>query len=243
MDSLEYIDGYFNGEFSPEETRQFEKRIQDDPMFAEKVAFHVSAYIAFKEEHAVERKRRFREMYRQTISQAKARRAEVRRFLSAIAAAALFAGIALCWYLFFNPVAAPRLADQYIRQNLDLLSVKMGTVDSMQTGLTLYNEGKFPEALQQFETILRADSSNSTAMLNAGITSLRMQDFDKALDFFKKLEVRTDPHLNPALFYGALTLMKRNHAGDPTLAKQFLRKIVQKDLNKKEEALELLREL
>src|SRR5258708_31546600 len=136
MDSLEYIDGYFNGEFSPEETRQFEKRIQDDPMFAEKVAFHVSAYIGFKEDDAVERKRRFREMYRQTISQAKARRAEVRRFLSAIAAAALFAGIALCWYLFFNPVAAPRLADQYIRQNRGFFGVKMGKMITIQNGLT-----------------------------------------------------------------------------------------------------------
>src|SRR5258708_30140524 len=99
MDSLEYIDGYFNGEFSPEETRQFEKRIQDDPMFAEKVAFHVSAYIAFKEEHAVERKRRFREMYRQTISQAKPRRAAGRNLLSATGAASPFGVIGLCSYL------------------------------------------------------------------------------------------------------------------------------------------------
>ncbi len=253
MDSLEYIDGYYKGEFSPEETRQFEKRIQEDSVFAEEVAFYVSAQVAAKEERAVERKNSFREIYRNTTTQPeiglsnvelpKIGQSKIRRLIPALAAAASVIGIVLCWWLFFNPASAPKLADNYIRQNLEILSVKMGATDSLQTGLRLYNEGKFREARQQFETILRADSTNSIAWLNAGLASLRMQDFDLALDFFKKLEDHTDPRINPALFYEALTLMKRNHAGDPARAKQILQEIVQKELDKKEEARELLKEM
>ena len=64
MDSLEYIDAYFRGEAPQEETRQFEQRIQDDPAFAEEVAFYLTAREASKEELVEERKRDFRALYR-----------------------------------------------------------------------------------------------------------------------------------------------------------------------------------
>jgi tetratricopeptide (TPR) repeat protein len=243
MDSLDYIDDYFQREPSPEEASQFEKKVHEDPVFANEVAYYLSTYIALKEVHAEEREKGFRELYQQTVLPAKIRRINTRSWLPALAAASLIAAIVLGWSLFISPQAGPKLADQYILQNLDLMSVKMGTADSMQAGLTLYNDRKYPEALQQFENILRSDSSNLTALLDAGIVSLRIRNYDKALSYFKKLEVRTDPQVNPALFYEALTLMKRNRAGDPAHAKQFLRQIVQQNLNKKQDALQLLRKM
>ena len=66
MDSLEYIDSYFKGGFSPEEARQFERSIQDDPVFAEEVAWYLSASVALKEELIEEKKNRFRELYSQS---------------------------------------------------------------------------------------------------------------------------------------------------------------------------------
>ena len=246
MDSLEYIDGYFSGEFPPEETRQFEKRIEEDPVFAREVAYYLSVYVVSREEQEAEKKKRFRELYGQTGSQdagivAPIRaRTKWRRLIPAIAAAALLTGIILCWHLFYRPDAAPTLADRYIRQNLKSLSVKMGTADGMQSGLRLYNKGKFKDALQQFEGILLSDSSNPAAMLDAGIAALQIPDYEKALGFFRMVQTRTDPRLSPALFYEAVTLMKRNYPGDATLAKRILEKIVQNDLNKKEDAMEFL---
>jgi tetratricopeptide (TPR) repeat protein len=243
MDSLEYIDDYFKGGFPPEEARQFEARIQEDPVFAEEVAYYLSTLVAFKEEQVAEKKRNFREIYRQVAIEpplAPIRPMTRRRWIPALAAAILIGVIALGWILFLSPPAAPKLADQYIRQNLDQLSVKMGAADGMQTGLTLYNDGKFPEALDQFKRMLVADSTNSMATLDAGIASLRMEHYDQALDFFTKLQNRTDPHINPSLFYEALTLMKRNRSGDATHAKQILQQIVQDGLDKKEDAAQLL---
>jgi tetratricopeptide (TPR) repeat protein len=243
MDSLEYIDAYFGGEVSPEEAGQFEKRIREDQVFAEEVAFYLGSLAISKEARVQERKARFRELYRERPRAAEVRRMDTRRWRSIAVAAALLTAIALSWLLVLRPANPSSLADRYIHQNLTALPAKMGGADRVQTGVNLYNTGNFSAALQQFEDLLRSDSLNSVALLNAGIVSLRMENYDKALGFFLKLQTHTDPHLNPALFYEALTLMSRNHAGDSDHAKQLLNRIVQEDLNKKGDAQELLSKL
>ena len=244
MDSLEYIDDYFKKESSAEDARQFEQKIQDDPIFAEEVAFYLSAYSVFKEEHAEEKKKNFREIYQQRAQvEIGFTRTGVRRLMTAIAAAAIVAGILFCWYWWVSPESTPQLADRYIQQNLEMLSVNMGPGDNLQNALNLYNNKKIPEALEQFENILRSDSSNSAAIVYAGIASLRIGDYGKALEYFNILENRSYLQINPALFYEALTLMKRNHAGDATHAKLLLQEIVKKGLIKKEDAQQLLRKM
>jgi tetratricopeptide (TPR) repeat protein len=243
MDSLEYIDGYFGGGFSPEEAGRFEQRIQDDPTFAAEVAYYISARAALKEARSDERIARFGEIYRQRPAPAKLSPMGLRRWMPALVAAVVLAAVAFSWLLFSRPVHPPQVADRWIGENLAHLSVKMSGADSMQTGLDLYNSGKFPEALQQFEGILGRDTLNPAALLDAGIVSLRMANYDQALNFFRKLASHTDPSLNPALFFEALTLMKRNRDGDTDLAKQVLKRIVQQDLDKKKDAQELLGKL
>jgi tetratricopeptide (TPR) repeat protein len=243
MDSLEYINAYFGGGFSPEEAGRFEQRIQDDPAFAAEVAYYISARAALKEARSEERIARFGEIYRQRPAPAKISPMGARRWVPALAAAVVLAAVALSWLLFSRQANPPQVADRWIGENLAHLSVKMSGADSMQTGLDLYNSGRFPEALQQFEGILGRDSLNPAALLDAGIVSLRMGNYDQALDFFRKLAFHTDPNLNPALFFEALTLMKRNRDGDTDLAKQVLKRIVQQDLNKKKDAQELLGKL
>jgi tetratricopeptide (TPR) repeat protein len=255
MDSLEYIDAYYGGELSAEETSQFEKRIQEDPTFADEVAYYLGARVAFKEANVEERKIRFRELYRQGAGREEkrqeglrrggvrlggVRRMHSRKWLPYAAAAAILAIVALSWLLFLRPADPSRLADRYIRQNLTQLPTKMGRTNQLQSGITLYNSGRLAEALRQFEDLLRSDSLNPAAMLDAGIVTLRMENYDKALDYFKELQNYTDPRVNPALFYEALTLMRRGHPGDSDHARQLMKRIVQGDLSKKEDARELL---
>jgi tetratricopeptide (TPR) repeat protein len=240
MDSLEYIDAYFGGEFSAEETSQFEKRIQEDPAFADEVAYYLAAYATIKEANIDMRKARFREMYVQGEGRMQVRRMNSGRWFPVLAAAAILGIVALVWVLFLTPADPSRLADRYIRENLTVLPAKMGGEDRMQTGIALYNSGKFGEALKQFEDRLRSDSSDPPALLDAGIVTLRMENYDKALDFFIRLQKLSDPRVNPALFYEAITLMRRNRAGDSDHAKRLLKRIVQDDLNRKGDAQELL---
>ena len=246
MDSLEHIDAFFKGHPSPEEASQFEKRVHEDPAFANEVADYLSALAATREANTQEQKQRFRDLYRQQapkMVQVHKIHPRTRKWLPLAAAAAILIVIAFTWLLTTRHTNPPKLADQYIRQNLTVLPLKMGALDPMQTAISLYNAGQFAEASKQFGELLRADSLNLTALLNTGIVSLRVGNYDKALDCFTKLEKHTDPHVNPALFYEALTLMRRNNAGDAGHAKQILQQIVREDGNRKLDAQELLSEM
>lgn len=246
MESLEYIDAYFAGEFPPEEAGRFEKKIQEDPAFAGEVAYYLGVLSAARQVDRTARKERFRELYREgagTGRTATVRRMDTRKWLVVTVAAAVLAMVILAWLLYLRPANPARLAERYIQQNLALLPAKMGSADSLVTGVNLYNSGKFAKALQQYEGILRLDSLNPVALNYAGIVSLRMENYDKALDYFIKLEHHTDPRVNPALFYEALTLLKRNHTGDSDHAKQLLRQIVENEWSRRADAQELLGKL
>jgi len=247
MDSLGYIDNYFKGEFPPEEARQFEKRIQEDAAFAEEVAFYLSAIMAGKEQLEEERKLQFRELYQhnsQTGSNLTVvKRPLVRRMVTRLSAAAMVAAVVFGLFVVFTASSPQQLADRYIKEKLETLPVNMGPMDSIQNGSRLYNEGKFGEALQEFAEIIKANPADYTAIKHAGIASLRLQDYDRALDYFRKLESFSTLHANPAVFYQALTLMKRNQAGDAEKAKQLLHRVEDKDLDRKQDAQDLLKKM
>jgi tetratricopeptide (TPR) repeat protein len=246
MDSLGYIDNYFKGECSPEEARLFDRRVQEDPAFAEEVAFYVSALAAGREQVAEERKVQFRELLRlqkQTNTNLTVvRKPLVRRMVTSLAAAASVAAVVFGLIIVFRPTSPSQIAESYIKENLKTLPVKMGPMDSFQKSIDLYNDGKYSEALQAFEGNLRSNPSDSKILEEAGITCLRMQDYDKALDYFRRLESHPQ-HANPAVFYEALTLLRRNLAGDTEKAQQLLQEVQDKDLDMKEAARDLLKKL
>jgi tetratricopeptide (TPR) repeat protein len=246
METLETIDDYFKGLLTDEQKIKFEQRIQSDPAFAEEVAFYVSTGNLLKEELEAEKKVRFRELYEQSKSTV-APRGRLRemgslRRLGVFAAAAvvLFAVLGL-WWLSARQANPEKLADRYIKEQLQDLPVKMSSApDSLQKAISDYNQGRLPEALDQFEQILRRDPGTTTARLYAGIVYLRLAQYDKALSSFQQLEADTALYSNPALFYESLTLMKRKHPDDSLKARKLLQQVVDLSLGKKEDARELL---
>jgi tetratricopeptide (TPR) repeat protein len=248
MDNLDYIENYFTNEPDADRTREFEKKIESDPSFAEEVAFFLSVLKLSREESESGSKRVFREIYQKNklVTAAPVRnianRRPARKLIYYIAAAAAVAGIVFGTYILTTGVSPRQLADKYISGHLQTLGVTMsGHGDSLQTGLQMYNEGKPAEALVQFERIIQSDTSNFTAKEKAGLAALRIKDYDKALLWFKELETYSGNYSNPALFYQALTLMERNQSGDDTKAKRLLQQIVQNDLDGKETAQQWLR--
>ena len=236
----EYIDDYFAGNLNPEERKNFEKQMELDRNFAQEVAFYLATKQALKEELADEKKEWFRELASQNVTlSVKTRSAQVRRmWVYRLAAAAVFVGIVFfSWSLFFQPSSTPNeLADKYISTELETLGVKMSaTLDSMQDGKRLYNEKQYDSALQVFEQVAQRDASNSDAKKCAGLSSLMLGNYDKALAYFQQLSTYT-LYANPAIFYQALTLMKRNHPGDKEEAKRLLKQVSDSDLEGKETA-------
>lgn len=243
MDTLIYIDNYFTGKPSDTAKEEFQKRIISNPEFAEEVSFYLSA----KQIGTANSNERFRELYaelKRDNAIADERPVILRKLWPFLAAAAVITVIVIGWAIFFRPVSSVNLADKYIRENFQSLGVTMGGAeDSLQMGLRLYNDGKLKESLNQFENILKTDTSSSEAKKYAGIVYLRISDYDKAIRYFTELSTYTQLYANPGKFYHALTLLKRDRPGDKQEAKNLLEQVVQNDLEGKETAQNWLRDL
>lgn len=243
MDNTEYIDNYFKGTRSEAEKQQFENRILKDSLFAEDVAFYISSNGLIEQQLKEEKKQRFREIYeQQKIVSIKQPVKNIRHYLAA--ASIIFIIILSAIFLSGSKISPQQLADNYIQQNWKTLAVAMGSQDSVETGLGLYNSGKLAEALTMFETLAKNNAANNTnAKKYAGIVSLRLQNYDKALEYFSMLESDTSLYSNPGKFFKALTLLERNKNGDKEAAKLLLIQVRDNDLEGNKEAVEWLEKL
>jgi tetratricopeptide (TPR) repeat protein len=240
-DSLHYIDSYIKGEFSAEEQRIFEDRIINDPQFAEEVAFYVTSVDLLKKDIADRKKISFREIYEAK----KESSTPVRNMRPWYwAAAAVIAGLAIGIF-FLNSFGSPdKIADKYIKEHLLSFGVMMGTEkDSLQQAITFYNSGNVEKSLQYFQSILQSHPAEYKAREYAGIVFLRLNDYDKALEYFKDLANDKRLYANPGKFYEALTLLKRNLPGDKAAAEALLRQVVNEGLQNDQAAKDLLDQL
>ena len=165
MSNLDYIDQYFNDEKTGEAQQQFEKRILEEPSFAEDVAFYISSRAALKQQAVQEKKLRFRELYdEQKVVQLQPR-SGLRMAWRYLAAACVVSFAIVFSLLLLNGKKNPsELAGIYIDQHLSTLSVKMsGGQDLLEQGLQLYNSGKLPEALSKFDSSLITDPRGAKA--------------------------------------------------------------------------------
>jgi tetratricopeptide (TPR) repeat protein len=256
MDNLDYIESYFSREPDADRTREFDKKIESDPVFAEEVAFYLSALQVSREESQSKKRNQFREIYQknQTVDpphvqessgghlKRTSRITPIRKLVYSIATAAAISGIIFGTYTFTNTASPQQMARRFSKEHLQNLGVTMSAhSNSQQTGLTMYNDGKYAEALIQFETIIQSDTSDFTAKEYAGLSALQLNDYSKALAWFNELETYTNNYANPAHLYQALTLMERNQPGDNEKAKQLLQHIVEHDEDGKETAQEWLK--
>ena len=164
-------------------------------------------------------------------------------------AAAVITGLIVGSYIFLKPFSSQQLADQYIRQEFEVkMPVQMGgKEDSLEAAIEYYNKNilekdKLPEALLLFEKIIQTDSTKKLPRKMAGIVSLRLGDYDKAIDHFTRLEKLTF-YSNPGKFYHAIALIKRNRNGDKEMVKQLLQEVVEQGLEGKETAQKWLKSL
>ncbi len=243
MDNFEYIEDYFKNSPTELQQQQFEQRITDDNGFAEEVAFYISANSVIKNHSQAETKERFREIYQQqkVISITRPHKYTIWKYLAAASVIGIISVIT--WFLSVDKNSPQQLADQYILQNFKTLGVTMGSQDSLQKGLGLYNSGNLNTSLNQFENILATDSTNDIAKKYAGIVSLQLKDYDKAIYYFTSLENQAGLYSNPGKFYHAVTLLARNKTGDEDEAKELLKQVAEKSLDGSEDAAKWLKQM
>jgi tetratricopeptide (TPR) repeat protein len=250
---FEKIDDYFTGQLRPDERTAFENALRTDPELAETTAFYiavrrVAGETAVAERPAMatdsdglnQRQRRMTELAARPVSRAGQ--------FSWVAAASvlLVLGLGLGWFLLNRSGASEtpqQLADAYIAKNLTELPVTMSanTADSLQMGVNLFNTNKLSEAGAIFTAIYRADTANDTALKYAGIVSLRLKQYDQAIEQFHALSQRTDLMVNPGLFYETLARMERNQPNDKEAVKSLLETVISRNLAGKSDAKKLLK--
>jgi tetratricopeptide (TPR) repeat protein len=233
---LEYIESYFKDVHSDAEKQQFERKIIEDPSFAEDVAFYISANGVIQQELHAEKKKRFRDLLdEQKVIPVRAPVRNLWRYMAA--ASVIFVVFLLSWFLFVDKTSPQQLADKYVQQNLQTLSVSMGSSqDSLQAGINLFNLKNLTAASTIFETLAKNDPSNRDAEKYAGVVFLRLKDYDKALQYFSMLEADTTLFSNPGKFYKAITLMERNKKDDRQAAKVLLQQVIAEDMEGSSEA-------
>jgi tetratricopeptide (TPR) repeat protein len=237
MKNLDYIDDYFNGTHSSAKTQAFEKRVKEEPQFAEEVAFYLTAMKSIREEVRAERKEEYYTLFKDMrLPEDPIVRPWV-KIIRYAAAAVVLIGLLTTIYLFsVSPASKEQLADNYIQENFATLNVSMGVAeDSLEKAKDLYNKGRYQEAMVVLDVLARNEDAKRTVFEYAGITCLRLKQYDKALQFFDLMAARQG-YGNAALFYQALTRMRRNKDDDLVKAKDLLQKIVKDDLPQKEVA-------
>lgn len=125
-----------------------------------------------------------------------------------------------------------------MEENFQNLGVPMRSDnDLLSKTKNLFNEVKLEEILITLESLLQKESSNYEALEIAGIAALRLEQYNKALGNFQKLENFSQKLVSdPWKFYHALTLLKRNQPGDQGTARLLLRQVVDSDLEGKNNA-------
>jgi tetratricopeptide (TPR) repeat protein len=242
MNDLNLIDSYFNKLLPASEKQAFEERCISDPLFAEEVAFYVSARDQLKQELYENKKKEFREQGAGLTIQPPVRTLKSNVFRIFSVAATLIV-LFLCWQLFIKEPSPERIANAYISNNLDVLGKTMGgEPDSLQIGITAYNQKQYDKAEMIFRNLAGKSAPDPEYIKYLGIVYLASGKYDYAIAEFEKLSGFT-LFANPAPFYTSLALMKRAAPGDHEKAKRLLQNIVQQDLYGRKHAEDWIRKM
>ena len=235
---LEQIERYLNLEMSFFERQAFENQLLTDKELASEFAFYLQTKAANNEIAREKRKNEFQEL-RKEISNRSSGNLKPMIWLSGLAASIVMI-VGFWWFSRTPDVSEDVLAETYIQEHFQNLPVKMdGNTDSLQMGLRHFNEQKLSEAQAVFENILERKNNDSEATKYAGITALRLKNYDKAIQYFKVLSSQKDLFANSGKFYQAIALLKQS----PTNKKEaevLLQEVVDGNLEGQQEASILL---
>ena len=235
---LTQIEKYLNDEMSLSERQDFESQLLTNNELVEELAFYTHVKMA-NQEIAKERRKAEFEALRKEISNRPSGKIKPMIWIAGIAAS-VFLALGFWWYSHTATVNPTEYADTYIQEHFENLPVKMdGNADSLQMGLRLFNERKLSEAQSIFEEILQRKNVDSEAIKYAGITALRLKQFDKAIGYFQALSQQKNLYSNPGKFYETLALMQQQPINKKEVEK-LLNEVIDNNLEGNQEARKLV---
>ncbi|MFT4152631.1 tetratricopeptide repeat protein [Parafilimonas sp.] len=241
LETLEYIESFFQRALNAGEKQAFEKRCETDDAFAKEVAFYIATREALREDLLAKKQQEWKALTtdeENTSVIAMYKKSSLSRWLMYAAAACVLLTVSM--FLFEMQSSPKRLASQYIN-NIDLSQTMDASHDSLQLGIAAYKNRDYSKALGYFEGVVKQDTANSDAKKYAGLAYMQLNDYDKALEAFDALANMKGLYYNPGDFLKAVALLKRNKAGDEATAKTLLQQVVNENESEKETAEEWLK--
>lgn len=237
MNEFEDIDDYLEGRMEAGARAAFEARLAADPTLAERLAFFLQAKHTARQAALAERHAEWQSLRRPEAAAPRAR--TIRIAYAGVAAAAAVLLLVLGWWSLYRQAESPeRFADAYVQENFsgNLSLLMSGATDSLQTALSLANQGKNGEALALLAALVQRDSTNANAKNYAGVVALRAGNYDEAIAQFQDLSQQPGLFSNPGAFHEAIARLKRGQPGDKAAAKTLLETVVRENLEGKDEA-------
>ncbi len=71
-------------------------------------------------------------------------------------------------------------------------------IDKLEEGEFLYAEGRLEEAESCFLSVIEEDSKNKVAYNNMGVVAYKMNDIERAFDYFA-MSLKEDPYFEDAI--------------------------------------------
>lgn len=244
------IENYFNENLPPPERKQFEEDLRQNPQLQEEVAFYLKTKQILREQALAERHAEWQQLPDDEKADYEpatpVRRLNLWQYASA-AVLVLAMGLGWFWLSGTEELAEPLLAQTYVEQQLDSLSVQMsGAADSLELAKDRYNQDRYSEARAIGEELLQRNPDNGEALKVVGLAALRQQDYDRAIEHFHRLAGQPDLFYNPGKFFEAIAYLSRNRPSDKKAAKGLLEAVIsgeQVGKAEKDQASQWLRKL
>lgn len=215
-EELAYIGDYLNDALDASERSAFEKRLQEDRVFNQKVNEVRALLIGVRETNLAQQLDSFH-----TELQKNARRSiHIKSFWRDtrwLAAAAVLLVTAVCFWLFWQrQTPEQQLFSQYYKEDPGLPTL-MGTSDNyvFEAAMVDYKTGDFQKALKKWRPLLAESPGNDTLNYFIGVAYLADNRPDSAVMFLSEVAgTPASTFQSDAYWYKALALLKQGKRTD-----------------------------
>ncbi|CAN5477061.1 hypothetical protein BH10BAC3_BH10BAC3_26200 [soil metagenome] len=243
-ETFEYIEFYFQNKLDATERISFENRCAADEAFSNEVAFYISTRQALRSKLLKDKQSKWNEESGVRQVPVKAPSIKIYQqqwFRYSVAASVII--VASVFYL-LKPADTKSLAQQYLNENYQQLSLTMGSAtDSIEMGKVAYNNKEYDKAVIFFEAVAKSHPDNADAKQFAGLVYLMKGNYDKAIETFDALARMKGLYSNPGLFLEASGMLLRNENDDFKKAKGLLEQVADQNLEGREQAAKWLKKL
>lgn len=248
MKDLEHLVRYLDGELSEVDKLALIEKLKNDPSLSEKVELIKDFDLMIGDKHLASFEESLKEvenMYFNANIHEKPSFKTGYLIFARVAAVVLVVVSSLAYFYFADvkPQSNDKLFATYYEKMPADFSTRSATVnnDGFMKAIQLYNDNKFPEAIVEFENILKTDPSNNAAKLFLGICYTETKKYKEATVLFKSILVQNDTIFEEhASWYLSLCYIKVNKPG---LARPILDKLISSHSFYREKASELKKKL